>query len=87
MIQNQATLKSASPAMQTTKLRNANNSSMRVLGVDLGDELDADLMGASLPSGEREGKDLDPDALAFIKAKRKVDDLQKAKKYEKRIGH
>jgi hypothetical protein len=49
--------------------------------------LDADLMGTSLPSGEREGKDLDPDALAFIKAKRKVDDLQKAKKYEKRIGH
>ena len=34
-------------------------------------------MGTTLPSGEREGKDLDPDALAFIKAKRKVDDLQK----------
>ena len=33
-----------------------------------------------------EGKDIDPDALAFIKAKRKVDDLQKAKKAEKRIG-
>ena len=33
-----------------------------------------------------EGRDIDPDALAFIKAKRKVDDLQKAKKAEKRIG-
>ena len=33
-----------------------------------------------------EGRDIDPDALAFIKAKRKVDDLQRAKKMEKRIG-
>lgn len=56
------------------------------MAVDLGDELDADLMGTQLPSGDREGRDIDPDALAFIKAKRKVDDLQKAKKYEKRIG-
>lgn len=35
--------------------------------------------------GEVEGRDLDPDALAFIQAKRKVDDLQRAKKQEKRI--
>ena len=59
---------------------------MRQLTVDLMDELDADLTGTQLPSVEREGRDIDPDALAFIKAKRKVDDLQKAKKYEKRIG-
>jgi hypothetical protein len=59
---------------------------MRQLVVDIGDELDADLMGTQVPQGDREGKDIDPDALAFIKAKRKVDDLQKAKKYEKRIG-
>lgn len=59
---------------------------MRQLMVDLGDELDADLMGTQVPQGDREGRDFDPDALAFIKAKRKVDDLQKAKKYEKRIG-
>ena len=59
---------------------------MRQLAVDLMDELDADLTGTQLPSVEREGRDIDPDALAFIKAKRKVDDLQKAKKYEKRIG-
>ena len=72
--------------MQTTKLRPGNNSSMRQLAVDLMDELDGDLMGTQLQSGEREGRDIDPDALAFIKAKRKVDDLQKAKKYEKRIG-
>lgn len=42
---------------------------------DLGDELDGDMMGTQLPSGDREGRDIDPDALAFIKAKRKVDDL------------
>jgi hypothetical protein len=72
--------------MQTTKLRAGNNTSMRQMVVDMEDELDADLMGTQLPSGDREGRDIDPDALAFIKAKRKVDDLQKAKKYEKRIG-
>jgi len=33
-----------------------------------------------------DGKDIDPDALAFIKAKTKVNDLQRAKKAEKRIG-
>lgn len=33
---------------------------------------------------EKEGIDVDPDALAFIKAKRKVDDLHKAKKLEKK---
>jgi len=36
-------------------------------------------------SGDIEGRDIDPDAMAFIKAKRNVDDLQKAKKNEKRI--
>jgi hypothetical protein len=30
--------------------------------------------------GETEGKDLDPDALAYIRAKRNVDDLHKAKR-------
>jgi hypothetical protein len=34
--------------------------------------------------GEKEGTDVDPDALAFIKAKRKVDDMHKAKKLEKK---
>ena len=33
---------------------------------------------------EQEGKDIDPDAVAFIKAKRKVDDLHKAKRHEKK---
>lgn len=33
-----------------------------------------------------EGKDIDPDAMAFIKAKRKVDDLHKAKRQEKKGG-
>lgn len=37
--------------------------------------------------GEVEGRDLDPDALAFIKAKRNVDDLHKAKKLEKKGVH
>ena len=59
---------------------------MRQLAADLDDELDNDLQGTQLPYGEKEGRDTDPDALAFIKAKRKVDDLQKAKKYEKKIG-
>jgi hypothetical protein len=36
-------------------------------------------------AGEVEGKDIDPDALAFIAAKRNVDELQRAKKQEKRI--
>ena len=35
---------------------------------------------------EAEGVDVDPDALAFIKAKRKVDDLHKAKRFEKNGG-
>ena len=35
--------------------------------------------------GEIEGRDIDPDALAFIAAKRKVDDLHKAMKQEKKI--
>lgn len=48
-----------------------------------GDEGDGDIVKAV---GETEGKDIDPDALAFIKAKRKVDDLQRAKKMEKKIG-
>lgn len=43
-------------------------------------------MTASPNGKDLEGKDIDPDALAFIKAKRHVDDLQKAKKFEKRIG-
>jgi len=38
-------MKSASPAMQTAKMRAGNNSSMRQLVADLGDELDGDLMG------------------------------------------
>jgi len=59
---------------------------MRMLAVELMDELDSELSGTQVPSGDREGRNIDPDALAFIKAKRKVDDLQKAKKYEKRIG-
>jgi len=50
---------------------------------DSGDEGDGDNLKAA---GETEGKDIDPDALAFIKAKRKVDDLQRAKKMEKKIG-
>lgn len=55
------------------------------MALDMGDDLaEGDLQGA--PSGDKEGRDIDPDALAFIKAKRKVDDLQKAKKFEKRIG-
>lgn len=33
---------------------------------------------------ETEGKDMDPDALAYIRAKRNVDDLHKAKKFEKK---
>jgi hypothetical protein len=44
--------------------------------VDLGDDLEGD---AARP-GDIEGRDVDPDAMAFIHAKRKVDDLQKAKK-------
>ena len=51
---------------------------------DLGDEEDLGMTSGF--GGELEGKDIDPDALAFIKAKRHVDDLQKAKKFEKRIG-
>ena len=35
---------------------------------------------------EIEGRDVDPDAMAFIKAKKKVDDLHKAKKMEKKTG-
>lgn len=34
---------------------------------------------------EIEGKDMDKDVLAFIKAKRKVDELHKAKKHERKI--
>lgn len=52
---------------------------------EVGDDFDA-TMPASSGGGDIEGKDLDPDALAFIKAKRAVDDLQRAKKYEKKIG-
>jgi len=48
--------------------------------VDLGEDLETTKVG-----GEVEGKDVDPDAVAFIKAKRNVDDLQRAKKQEKRI--
>lgn len=33
---------------------------------------------------EVEGQHIDPDALAFIRAKKKVDDLSKAKKQEKK---
>ncbi len=33
-----------------------------------------------------EGRDTDPDAMAFIKAKRNVDDLHKAKRQEKKGG-
>lgn len=51
---------------------------------DFGDEEEANRIVAAAEGAE--GKDIDPDALAFIKAKRKVDDLQKAKKAEKRIG-
>lgn len=38
------------------------------------------------PDGEDEveGRDADPDAVAFIKAKRKVDDLHKAKRQERK---
>lgn len=48
---------------------------------DMGDDEDAGLRAKP----EVEGRDIDPDALAFIAAKRKVDDLQRAKKAEKRI--
>lgn len=48
--------------------------------VDLGEDMEATRVG-----GEIEAKDVDPDAVAFIKAKRNVDDLQRAKKQEKRI--
>lgn len=42
--------------------------------------------GAPATGGaELEGRDIDPEALAFIKAKRKVDDLHKAKKHEKKV--
>ena len=34
---------------------------------------------------EIEGKDMDKDVLAFIKAKRNVDDLHKAKKHERKL--
>lgn len=37
--------------------------------------------------GDIEGRDIDPDALAFIKAKRNVDDLHRAKKLEKKGVH
>jgi len=43
--------------------------------------------GTIRPAAEVEGRDVDPDAMAFIKAKRNVDDLQRAKKQEKRITH
>ena len=52
-----------------------------------GDDMDVTQDAAGLVRIEGvEGRDIDPDALAFIKAKRKVDDLQRAKKMEKRIG-
>lgn len=56
-------------AMSTTSMRNE----------------DDDEGEAGAKPGEVEGKDIDPDAMAFIHAKRKVDDLQRAKKQEKRI--
>lgn len=51
--------------------------------VDAGEDTE----GTIRPAAEVEGKDVDPDAVAFIKAKRNVDDLQRAKKQEKRITH
>lgn len=36
---------------------------------------------------EQMNENIDPDALAYIKAKRKVDDLHKAKKMEKKGNH
>lgn len=51
--------------------------------VDLGE--DEEFAGNQGVEGA-EGRDIDPDALAFIQAKRHVDDIQKAKKFEKRIG-
>lgn len=35
---------------------------------------------------EGEGMQVDPDAVAFIRAKKKVDDLNKAKKFEKKTA-
>ena len=43
-------------------------------------------MGNGAAAGDTEGVDVDPDALAFINAKKKVDDLHKAKKFEKKGG-
>ena len=40
--------------------------------------------GAPATGDEIEGRDIDPEALAYIKTKRKVDDLHKAKKHEKK---
>jgi hypothetical protein len=37
-------------------------------------------------SEEIEGRDIDSDAMAFIKAKRNVDELHRAKKFEKKTG-
>ncbi len=67
-----------------TKQRPGANTSMKNM-IDLGLD-DEDLIGTMGGAQEVEGRDVDPDALAFIKAKRHVDDLQKAKKFEKRIG-
>lgn len=57
-------------------------SASKRISADFGEEHDLD---ATKAGQEVEGKDSDPDALAFIKAKKNVDDLQKAKKNEKRI--
>ena len=58
------------------------NTSMKQM-IDLGE--DEEFAGAQGTEGA-EGREIDPDALAFIHAKRHVDDIQKAKKFEKRIG-
>ena len=58
------------------------NTSMKQM-IDLGE--DEEFAGAQGNEGA-EAQIIDPDALAFIQAKRHVDDIQKAKKFEKRIG-
>lgn len=74
-----------SPAKKVNQmLSNASASKGGRIFNDFGDEEEQNRFVAAAEGVD--GKDVDPDALAFIKAKTKVDDLQRAKKAEKRIA-
>lgn len=46
------------------------------------EDKDDELNDNDATNDEKDGVDVDPDALAFIKAKKKVNDLHKAKKHD-----